>query len=555
MRRSPWVPATLLLMAVAPGARAADTPPAVDRHRPKPSGFFDFRDASAEFASGLGTIPGLTCTIDSSTQPSIYAGNLLLDCDGENPHNETTIAVDPLDPDHAIGGFHTYLLTFNGSTVIAHIVGTTSVTFDGGRSWRQVIPPMRPYQSSGDPALAFDSRGRAYFATLADHEGETGNFTGPDIIVRLSGDGGLAWSLPVVLAEGLTGQTPRRTAGPTVFNDKPFIAVDGRAASPFRDRAYVTWTRFSQFFNPRGGFFQAPIMLSSSDDGATWSAGRTISGRSPALCTAALSGAPGDCDLNQDSYPSVAPGGRVYVGFENFNTPAENQILVVSSDDGGATWSDPARVDHVEDLNFPQNVDGRNTLTGCQLRYGVTANSAADPSDPSGRTVYVVWADNRNGSVVEDPSGTKTFTTNTDVFLGRSSDGGQTWQVIPVDTAANDQFYPWVAVAPGGRVDVGYMDRSYSAGQEECRYGFALTRISFDGGGHVASLSKSRVDTGLSDPGASRWFGLNSRFIGDYNGIAIDSTGATWSLWTDQRATVSSTSTRHGQHAVGAVTE
>ncbi|HEU4403288.1 MAG TPA: hypothetical protein VFT43_14420, partial [Candidatus Polarisedimenticolia bacterium] len=260
------------------------------------------------------------------------------------------------------------------------------------------------------------------------------------------------------------------------------------------------------------------------------------------------------CDLGTDSYPSVAPGGTVYVGWENFNTVDLNQILVVSSADGGRTWSDPARVDLVQDLNFPQNSDGRNTLTGCAFRVSVAANTATDPTDATGNTVYSVFADNRNGSVTTDTAGNKVYATNTDVFLGRSTDGGRTWKVVTVDASANDQFYPWVSVARDGRVDVGYMDRSYSAGQEECKYGFSVTRLTFDATGDVASLAKTRVDTGLSNPGNSRWFGLNSRFIGDYNALAIDANGATWSLWTDQRAPVSPATTRTGQHAVGGVT-
>ncbi len=239
----------------------------------------------------------------------------------------------------------------------------------------------------------------------------------------------------------------------------------------------------------------------------------------------------------------MAPNGRVYVSFENFNTFGLNQILVVSSGDGGATWSAPSQVGFVQDLNFPQNSDGRATLTGCALRYGVKANTAVDPSDPSGQTVYVVWADNRNGTATA---------TNTDVFLGKSTDGAQTWTTIPVDTSANDQFYPWVAVANDGIVSVGYMDRSLADAadpgrQNQCKYGFAVTKLDSSG----AVLGKTEVDSGISNPGHSRWFGVNSRFIGDYNGVAVGSDGATWSLWTDQRNPVAG-STRTGQHAVGA---
>ncbi len=531
----------VLSCALGLSALAADGPSPTEKPGPKKSGFYDFWNISDQFAGGIGTIGNTSCTVGAASQPSVYGGNMLLDCDGEIPHNETTIAVDPNDARHAVGGYHSYLLNFNGATVVAHIVGSTSVTFDGGQSWREVIPSITPYQFTGDPALAFDGNSRIYFANIADHEGPGGNFTGPSVVVTHSDDGGLTWSPYATVARGQTALTKGKTQGPNVFNDKDYVAADAGAASPFRNRVYVSWSRFAEFFSPNAAFFNVPIFLSSSDDGQHWTDGRAISGFSP-FCNAALFGQPFECDLNQDSYPAVAPNGRVYVSFENFNTFGLNQILVVSSADGGATWSAPSQVGFVQDLNFPQNSDGLDTLTGCALRYGVKANTATDPSDPSGRTVYVVWADNRDGTAAA---------TNTDVFLGKSTDGGQTWTTIPVDTSVNDQFYPWVAVANDETVSVGYMDRSLAdtanpGRQDQCKYGFAVTKL--DAGGIV--LGKTEVDSGISNPGNSRWFGVNSRFIGDYNGLAVGPDGATWSLWTDQRAPVAG-STRTGQHAVG----
>jgi len=131
-----------------------------------------------------------------------------------------------------------------------------------------------------------------------------------------------------------------------------------------------------------------------------------------------------------------------------------------------------------------------------------------------------------------------------------------------VDGSANDQFFPSVAVAPDGRVDVGYMDRFPSAGQGVCEYGFTLARLRFNAAGKVASRTVQRVDTGLSDAGHSRWFSSAAnpatRFIGDYNGVAVGADGSTWSVWTDMRATVANPPlpTRdHGQHAVAARTK
>jgi hypothetical protein len=536
--------AMIFALCLGPSTFAQQTNGPAGKAGPHLSGFYDFWSFPADSPSGVGTIQQITCTVGSSDQPAIYSGNMLLDCDAETPHNETTITVDPNDPKHAIGGYHSYQLNFNGSTLVERVVAAASVTFDGGQNWREIIPNVAPYQFNGDPGLAFDANSRIYYTTLADHEGPGGSFTGPSIVVTHSDDGGLTWSRLVTIARGQTAITPKQKGfGPNLFNDKPFLGVDTFPASPFKNRVYVTWTPFSQFFSPTAASFHASIAVSFSDDGANWSAPKTISGFSPA-CSAALFGLPNECDLDQDSYPAVAPAGRVYVSFENFNTPAENQALIVSSADGGQTWSEPVKVATLFDINYPLNSDGRSTLTGCTFRYGVKANTATDPSDPTGRTVYVVWADNRHGTVKA---------TNTDVFLGKSTDGGATWTTIPVDTSANDQFYPWVEVAPDGTVHVGYMDRAYSSGQNVCEYGFSVTTLDTTG----TVVKKQRVDSGLSDPGHSRWFSKStnpqSRFLGDYNGLAIGSDGSIWSLWTDSRDVVANPPSplrNHGQHAV-----
>jgi hypothetical protein len=510
---------------------------------PPKSGFYLY--PSLLGSSGIGNVSKFSCSVGAATQPTDYAGNMLLDCDGEIPHNETTIVVNPNNANHAVGGYHSYQVQFNGATAVAHVIGTASVTKDGGQTWTEVLPPITPYQFTGDPALTFDADGRVYFANIADNEGPGGPYTAPSVVVARSDDGGLTWSKPVTVAAGLGAVTPGRAA-PLVFQDKEFIAADPYPGSPQKNRVYVTWTSAQQ--SPRGPsvFFRSPISLAFSDDGTKWTPPTEISGDS-LDCAAHLPGGSG-CDLNQFSSPVVAPNGTVYVGFENFNTEEENQYLVVSSTDGGSTWSSPSRVGTLYDINFPQSVDKEDTLTGCQFRVAAPGNIAADPSDSTGMTLYAVWADNRNGS--EDA-------TNTDVFLYRSTDGGQTWSEHALDTTPNDQFYSWVAVAPNGRVDVGYMDRSYSSGQDVCQYGFTLTRVTFDGGGGISSLSRQRVDTALSDPGESRWFSSttdgNSLFLGDYNAVAVAPDGATYSLWTDHRNIIPGTTAprTHGQHAVG----
>src|SRR5206468_2101703 len=96
------------------------------------------------------------------------------------------------------------------------------------------------------------------------------NFTGPNVVAAHSDDGGRTWSKPVTVATGLGNPGSN---GVVIFNDKDYIAADRGPTSAFRNRAYVTWTRFHFKFS--GGaspvFFRSPISISSSDDGETWS--------------------------------------------------------------------------------------------------------------------------------------------------------------------------------------------------------------------------------------------------------------------------------------------
>jgi len=101
---------------------------------------------------------------------------------------------------------------------------------------------------------------------------------------------------------------------------------------------------------------------------------------------------------------------------------------------------------------------------------------------------------------------------------------------------AGDQFFPWVAVGPGGVVGVGYMDRSYDPANS--LYGFTLATSK----NRRAAFSAVQASTALSDPNHSRWFsgrtGGKSTFIGDYNGLAFGPDGVAHPFWTDMRYVV-----------------
>ena len=230
----------------------------------------------------------------------------------------------------------------------------------------------------------------------------------------------------------------------------------------------------------------------------------------------------------------VAADGTIFVAFENEQAINDGQFrdqyLVVKSQDGGATWSEPVRAsDIIHDgaNDYPFNIVGRQTLSNSQFRVNSAGNLAVDPS--SGALV-VVWSDNRNGTAAN---------TNTDIFMTRSADRGSTWsEPTTVSGAAGDQFYPWAAFAPDGTLNISFFDRSYDPANSQ--YGITLARVTPQGRGFRTQLQ--RVDTGLSDPNHARWFsgatGGKTIFLGDYNGLTVGSDGVAHPFWTDMRLVV-----------------
>ncbi len=570
-----------------------------------------FMEAQGELSAAgpAGSVPPL---------PANFGPNVLVSQDlSSMPHNETSVAINPRDPNNIVVGANDYRLGFGTSGFYA--------TTDGGKIWRDgVLPaptvyfePIRPLESTtgvkrpaagrpnarrrvvpagdlrallaldggGDPALAFDRDGTVYYAEINFHRTGCASM----ILVYRSVNGGLTWSRPL-FGEPMPGDTRNDGDGVVAMNendnnclhfyDKEFLAAGPRPAgaalvpgtdmahlSP--DRVYVTYTNF-QLLPPVGVqpyvgpvvFVMSPIVISYSDDqGRHWSEPREISGTSQALCP----GSPlaGRCMTDQGSVPVVDPRtGRVYVYFFNSDTadnpvaqqltpltdqqPIPSQLLMVSSSDGGARWSDPVLLADVVDDNLPRAGDaiepssgsesvrcpdqqpGRQVLGDTCFRWVAFGNPAVDPA--SGR-LYAVWSDNRNGTQTagSGPSAITRYATDVDIFLSTSSDG-TSWSEprrVNTDPLGNraDQFFPWVAVGPDGAVHVSFLDRARDPANHDVG---ATLCVSRDRG---ASFTCAPSSTGSWDPNLAFRKGL---FIGDYTGIAVGPDGS-FAAWPDAR--------------------
>ncbi len=488
------------------------------------------------------------------------------------PQNETTIAVNPWSPNMLVGGANDYRLG-------APLGAAFYTSFDAGFTWNDGFPPfpllafrggdhslqVEPPFGTGDPVITFGqarsgSPGVAagtrfvYYAYL----GVSASFCEHGIFVSRSVNG-LLWTRPVTPPQSppLGLFTPVYWDRPddcTVFNDKPSLAVD-RSGGPHDGRVYVSWSRFA--FSGHHKFQESPILLSYSDDnGESWSSAQEVSGVSPGLCQAQVAGKSGRCDEDQFSSLAVGPDGTLYVAFLNQQLRGaadgfRNQYLITNVNPDTHALSGPYQAATLIDgrNEFPVNDLQLATLCNSNFRFNSAGNLAIDPSDPAGKTLYLVFADNRNGSAFPSPTTvTQTppdsfscppgQTTDTDIFMVRSDDGGLTWHdpssiaSSPVRVnqdplhSGKDQWFPAVALAADGRVDVMFCDRREDPFD---RFANVYLARSHD---HGATWTEVKVS---SVPSNMNWAFENGEFMGDYNTIAVAPDGSSYPFWTDAR--------------------
>lgn len=466
--------------------------------------------------------PSPVCSTSTSS-----AANVNTDCEGNAPHNETSIAVNPTNPLNRIGSANDYQLALtSGGRSQETIYSRAHVTFDGGKSWTTYPINYNSYVATGDPAVAFDANGTAYLATLGFLFSQgNGCCTNPDVLVAHSTDGGKTWSMPsrVVGGTGSFGSVG-------LFNDKEYLTAWGNG------NAIVTWTEFNDGIG--GSFISSPIFASVTHNGGnSWSNPVEISG-SATFCIGAQGG--NACNQSQASVPVVAADGSIYVAFENTAslTTGRDQYLVVKVDPNtGARIAGPFKVSLLIDgfTDYPINVDGRQTYQDSEFRSWSAGNIAADPTNAN--HLAVIWSDMRDSSLPA-PADPFLAKTNSDVIVSQSFNAGMTWSTPTAIAKPGDQFMPWGAYDKNGKLRIGYFDRSYDPANH--KYGYTLATETTPGS---LKYSFAQLTTALSDPTqGDRWFSggvINhaTTFLGDYSGIAVTPSGVVTALWTDLRLT------------------
>src|ERR671922_77315 len=224
---------------------------------------------------------------------------------------------------------------------------------------------------------------------------------------------------------------------------------------------------------------------------------------------------------------SIDKRGTAYVAYFDYGN---NEMRYVRSTDHGTTWSVPATIASVQPLptNFP-NQHFRN-LSVPAMAYSATADA-----------LYITWPDYHTAA-----DGTQ----DGDIVLSKGTIGptGVTWSAptrVNQDAVGNgkDQFQPAIAVTESGQVDVSYFDRRNDPGNF-----FVDTYLSrSDDGG--ATWRDTRVTHLLSSPElkAPTDAGGN-KFFGDYQGLVADNRIAVPFFNSTQFAYVSPTNPEYSRY-------
>jgi hypothetical protein len=398
----------------------------------------------------------LTGIILNSNSFSQYQ-NIRIDGSQSQQPEEVTIAINPLNPDiiaAAANIDHFYLST------------------NGGLNWSE------SHLSSmlgvwGDPVVLFDSLGNLYYSHLSN---PVSGYWIDRIVVQKSTNNGLTWNE----GAGVGYVFPKN-------QDKEWMAVDF-SQSPYKGNIYMTWTEFDDYGSSGINDSSRIKFSKSEDEGITWSSSITISDVS------------GNCidsdNTTEGAVPCVSPDGEIYVSWAG-----PLGLVFDKSTDGGETWGSDIFVSDMPG-GWDFDVPGIYRCNGMPITMCDISNS------PDRGTIYIVWADQRNG------------TTNTDIFLSKSTDKGNTWS-IPVkvnnDATARHQFFVWSTIDQStGHLWFVFYDRRNTTGSETDVYAAKST----DGG---VTFDNFKISETPFTP-------TSGVFFGDYTNIAAFN-GKIYPIW------------------------
>jgi hypothetical protein len=424
-----------------------------------------------------------------------------------NKQNEPSLAQNPKNSMNLISGSNDEIgepaCTNTTPSSCPFVAGVQSsgfyASFDGGNRWPcQGLIDLSAFHeySFGDPAQAFDSKGNAYYGTLAfpfpptTEELATG--LQADFFVAKSTDGGCHYSS----AARVSGSSP------AIFDDKDAITADANPSSPFHDNVYAAWTKFTT-----GG--DQIVFSRSTDGGATFSNPLAIS---PDYNNNHVGG-------RQGAAVKVGPDGTVYVVWLDTVNKQPVERLSISRDGGKTFPMQNITVATVTD-------DFVNPAPGSSFRQDARTFPSFSIA-PDG-TLYVAWS-NRTG----DPTSGHAV-----VLVTKSTNGGLSWStpVVAGNVSGRSAFFASVTTDPSGDVDVVFqaLDDVPTGTAPGAGVVFYDTYLVKSTNGGASWSNPLKISTVSSDPDGSSTNSLAAQFLGDYI-TAVSDSSHVYAVWTDSR--------------------
>jgi len=364
-----------------------------------------------------------------------------------NP-NETCIAINPENTSEMVVGAN------KDNFYYSH---------DSGLTWSNGTLTSS-YGVFCDPCVVVDSEGRFFFFHLPLPTYAEGHMRTDRIVCQeLLNKETFVWSDGSSI--GIDAEK---------VNDKEWAGINWE-----NDYLYCAWTVFDQYGSPDPQHQTNILFSKSQDNGISWSNRLRINEES------------GDC-LDEDNTVegtvfAFGPNEEIYISWVG-----PSGVIFDRSVDQGLTW-----LDHdVVVADIPGGWDF--SIPGVMRCSGFPSLACDLSSGPYHGTLYVSWSDQRNG---ED---------DTDVWLCRSTDGGDTWSAplrVNDDAPGKHQFFNWMTVDEvTGNIYVVFYDRRYYSDNQTD----VFIAVSRDGG---LSFVNNRISESPFTPS-------EKIFLGDYIHIA-----------------------------------
>ena len=317
-----------------------------------------------------------------------YTDDTLDECSiSRGRQNEPAIAVDPRNTDVILGSSNDYCGVYNRGAA-AGAVGPIWLGYyrseDSGHSFVSSLVPgypddQSPYRSlsqartasAGDPVIAWDAQGRAFFGSESSDDPAGSLKTFGDVFVARyvnSGGGtindGKRYAGTTIVARG--------SSAPSLlgkFNDKTAIEADHNTDGRCDNNVYFAYSRFTGNRGGVGIYFSR-----STNHGATFTHPYKVSQT-----------------ISDVQFPDIAVTGNsnLYLVFRSFNSgrgPEQDSLYYVKSTDCGATFTRPRVLQNfipndAVDESSPEAAPRQSQADDSAGEEGADAGAARDCGD------------------------------------------------------------------------------------------------------------------------------------------------------------------------------